>query len=79
MTLVLKIEVEVNRVGMSGTLAYEIRGLKEDGPNVYHAAYEIGKPRISYASVPLIPILFTSNSIFSHGILTLRNCKNARS
>ena len=22
---------------MSGTLAYEIRGLKEDGPNVYHA------------------------------------------
>ena len=29
---------------MSGTLAYEIRGLKEDGPNVYHAAYEIGKP-----------------------------------
>ena len=32
----LDIEVEVNRIGMSGTLAYEIRGLKEDGPNVYH-------------------------------------------
>lgn len=28
----LNIEVEVNRIGMSGTLAYEIRGLKEDGP-----------------------------------------------
>ena len=33
----LNIEVEVNRIGMSGTLAYEIRGLKEHGPNVYHA------------------------------------------
>ena len=42
---------------MSGTLAYEIRGLKEDGPNVYHAAYEIGKPmglkRLGWRSYPV--------------------------
>ena len=53
----LNIEVEVNRIGMSGTLAYEIRGLKEDGPNVYHAAYEIGKPmglkRLGWRSYPV--------------------------
>lgn len=53
----INIDVEVNRIGMSGTIAYELRGAKEDGPTVYNAAYEIGKPmglkRLGWRSYPV--------------------------
>ncbi len=37
-------ELEIARIGMSGTLAYEIHGPAEFGPEVYDAIYQIGKP-----------------------------------
>ncbi|MFZ7121385.1 MAG: hypothetical protein ACOWWH_10585 [Eubacteriaceae bacterium] len=40
----LGIEVEVQRIGMSGTLAYEVKGEGKSGPDVYDALYEAGKP-----------------------------------
>lgn len=36
-------ELEVSRIGMVGTLAYEIRGAYESGPAVYDAVYQAGK------------------------------------
>ena len=39
----LGLETEICRIGMSGTLAYELRGRKEEGPVVYAAALEAGK------------------------------------
>ena len=40
----LDAEIEISRVGMSGTLAYELRGPAEKGPAVYDAVYQAGKP-----------------------------------
>lgn len=37
-------ELKIVRIGMSGTLAYEIQGPAEIGPDVYDAIYQIGKP-----------------------------------
>ena len=37
-------ELEICRIGMSGTLAYEIHGPAENGPAVYDYIYQIGKP-----------------------------------
>jgi len=36
-------DIEVNRIGMSGTLAYELRGDQDWGPDVYNACLEVGK------------------------------------
>lgn len=36
--------VEVARVGMAGTLAYELRGSLEIGPQLYDLVYQAGKP-----------------------------------
>lgn len=36
-------EVELGRIGMSGTLAYEVRGPYEQGPQVYDAIYRAGR------------------------------------
>jgi len=38
-------DVEVERVGMSGTLSYELRGPTECGPEVYDALYQLGKEK----------------------------------
>lgn len=38
-------DVEVERVGMSGTLSYELRGPAESGPEVYDALYQLGKQK----------------------------------
>ena len=35
--------VEIGRIGMSGNLAYEIRGPLEEGPEVYDAVYRAGR------------------------------------
>jgi vanillate/3-O-methylgallate O-demethylase len=35
--------VEVGRIGMSGNLAYEVRGPLEDGPEIYDAVFRAGK------------------------------------
>ena len=35
--------VEVGRIGMSGNLAYELRGPIEDGPDVYDAVFKAGQ------------------------------------
>ena len=35
--------VEVGRIGMSGNLAYELRGPIEDGPAIYDAVFKAGK------------------------------------
>ena len=37
-------EVTVLRVGMPGTLAYEVHGKAEDGPSVYNAILKAGEP-----------------------------------
>jgi glycine cleavage system aminomethyltransferase T len=37
-------EIEITRIGMAGTLAYELRGAAEHGPAVYDALYQAGKP-----------------------------------
>jgi vanillate/3-O-methylgallate O-demethylase len=37
------VEIEVSRIGMVGTLAYELRGDFEQGPAVYDAVYQAGK------------------------------------
>lgn len=37
-------ELEICRIGMSGTLAYEIHGYGDFGPAVYDHIYQIGKP-----------------------------------
>ena len=37
-------EIEIARIGMAGTLAYELRGPAEHGPAVYDAVYQVGKP-----------------------------------
>lgn len=36
--------VQVMRIGMAGTLAYELHGPLEDGPAVYDAVFEAGRP-----------------------------------
>jgi glycine cleavage system aminomethyltransferase T len=36
--------IEVSRIGMAGTLAYELRGPIEAGPAVYDTVYQAGKP-----------------------------------
>jgi len=36
-------DIEVSRIGMAGTLAYELRGPGEAGPAVYDAVYQVGK------------------------------------
>ena len=41
--------VEVGRIGMSGNLAYEVRGPLEDGPEIYDASS--GRARTSGSSV----------------------------
>lgn len=41
----IECEVEVERVGMSGTLSYELRGPAEFGPSVYDALYQLGKEK----------------------------------
>lgn len=38
-----EVEVELSRIGMAGTLAYELRGPREAGPAVYDAVYTAGK------------------------------------
>jgi len=40
----LGITTELCRIGMTGTLAYELRGPIEEGPAVYAAALEAGRP-----------------------------------
>lgn len=40
----IPVEIEISRIGMSGTLAYELRGPAEHGPAVYDAVYQTGKP-----------------------------------
>lgn len=40
----LDTELEIARIGMSGTLAYELHGPAELGPQVYDYVYQIGKP-----------------------------------
>ena len=35
--------VEVGRIGMSGNLAYELRGPLEEGPEIYDAVFKAGK------------------------------------
>ncbi|MBQ8086829.1 MAG: aminomethyltransferase family protein [Clostridia bacterium] len=37
-------ELEICRIGMSGTLAYEVHGDAQFGPAVYDAIYQTGKP-----------------------------------
>lgn len=37
-------DFEIQRIGMSGTLAYELRGPAELGPTVYDILYQAGKP-----------------------------------
>jgi glycine cleavage system aminomethyltransferase T len=37
-------EIEVSRIGMAGTLAYELRGIAEYGSAAYDAVYQAGKP-----------------------------------
>lgn len=37
------VEIELSRIGMSGTLAYELRGPLEFGPAVFDAVYQAGK------------------------------------
>lgn len=50
-------ETELCRIGMSGTLAYELRGPKEHGPAVYAAALEAGREygikRLGWRSYPV--------------------------
>ncbi|MDR2019677.1 MAG: hypothetical protein LBQ14_02815 [Treponema sp.] len=36
-------KIEISRIGMTGSLAYELRGPREAGPAVYDAAYQAGK------------------------------------
>ncbi len=36
--------IETSRIGMAGTLAYELRGPIEIGPAMYNAVYQAGKP-----------------------------------
>ena len=40
----LVMEIELSRIGMAGTLAYEIRGPLKASAGVYDAVYEAGKP-----------------------------------
>ncbi|QOV19369.1 aminomethyl transferase family protein [Blautia liquoris] len=40
----IEAELEICRIGMSGTLAYEVHGPAELGPAVYDHIYQIGKP-----------------------------------
>ena len=37
------VEIELSRIGMSGTLAYEVRGPLEHGPAVFDAVYRAGE------------------------------------
>jgi len=37
------VEVELSRIGMAGTLAYELRGPLADGPAVFDAVFQAGK------------------------------------
>lgn len=40
----IDVELEIARIGMSGTLAYELHGPAELGAQVYDYVYQIGKP-----------------------------------
>lgn len=40
----IDVELELSRIGMAGTLAYEIRGPLDAGAAVYEAVYQAGKP-----------------------------------
>ncbi len=42
-------DIIVERVGMSGTLSYELRGPANMGPEVYDAAYQLGKEKYDMA------------------------------
>ena len=46
------VSVEIGRIGMSGNLAYEVRGPLEDGPKVYdaifHAGHDLGIERLGW-------------------------------
>lgn len=50
-------EVQILRVGMAGTLAYELHGPKELGPAVYDAVYRAGQPhgieRLGWQTFPV--------------------------
>ncbi|QBE97340.1 hypothetical protein PMF13cell1_02896 [Blautia producta] len=48
----LGFETMVQRIGMSGTLSYELRGPKENGPAVYDAFYQLGKAKYDMSTVP---------------------------
>jgi glycine cleavage system aminomethyltransferase T len=37
-------EIEISRIGMAGTLEYELRGIAEYGSAVYDAVYQAVKP-----------------------------------
>lgn len=41
----LNLSVEVERIGMSGTLSYELRGEAADGPVIYDAFHRLGKEK----------------------------------
>jgi len=49
--------VRIYRVGMAGTLAYEVHGVIEDAHDVYNAVYETGQPyelrRLGHRSYPM--------------------------
>ncbi|WP_350353320.1 hypothetical protein ABS642_10630 [Microbacterium sp. A8/3-1] len=51
------IELELGRIGMTGSIAYEIRGAYEDGPAVFDALYRIGQEfgitRLGYRTYPV--------------------------
>ncbi|MGX5696267.1 hypothetical protein ACWKWP_08730 [Agromyces soli] len=51
------VELELSRIGMAGTLAYEIRGPLAQGPAVYDAVYQAGKPlgikRLGWRTYPV--------------------------
>lgn len=39
----VEVEIELSRIGMAGTLAYELRGPLEHGPAVFDATYQAGQ------------------------------------
>jgi len=69
-------EIELARIGMTGNLAYELRGPAEIGPAIYDRAYQTGKPfgmkRLGWrtycvnhveAGFPQITVTFTVASV----------------
>jgi glycine cleavage system aminomethyltransferase T len=41
--VVTEVDIELSRIGMAGTLAYELRGPIENGPAVFDAVYQAGQ------------------------------------